>query len=56
MRPYYRFLVAILVALERSLLLDADIGGLVGIQLRQCRADLGEVQGRYLFVEMTRQV
>src|SRR3954468_21719725 len=47
--------VAVVVRLERAVLADADIGRLVGAQLRQLGADLVEVEPRDLLVEVLRQ-
>src|SRR5882757_1248288 len=45
-------LVSVLVGLVRTLRLDADIPRLHVGQLRQLRAELGELQSRHFFIEM----
>ena len=47
--------IAVMVRLERPVLRNADIGGLLGAELGQLRADLGKVQARDLLVEMLGQ-
>src|ERR1700761_8387975 len=48
-------LIPIKLGLERPLLRHANVGGLFRRQLRQLRADLGEMQRGDLFVEVLRE-
>ena len=43
--------IPVMIRLERAFRLDADVFGLVGAQLGQLDADLGEVQPGHLLVE-----
>src|SRR6202012_325264 len=49
-RPRLSASVAIMIALERAFLLDADVIGLVLAQFGELNADLGEMQPRHLLI------